>query len=84
MAERWVRASPCRDGVGRTRGLQVVVTDDNAIGLVSPPGEIAILQPREVRNLQQLLTSAVIEATHRIAEEPGESHIGECAKERHV
>lgn len=77
MADRWERDLPCRDVAGRPRGMKVVVADGNQIGLLCPPGELALMRRDEIRGLQEALTSAVIEATHREAESAGAAHVGD-------
>lgn len=73
MADRWERDLPCRDVVGRPRGMKVVLAEGNQIGLVGPPGEVTLMRRDEIRDLQHALTSAVIEVTHREAESGGPS-----------
>jgi hypothetical protein len=46
----------------------VFLSDDNLVGLRVPPGESALIPLEVVNRLQQQLTGAVIEATHRGAE----------------
>lgn len=67
MADHWVREVPCRDVARRVRGVRVFV-EDGTVVLLAPPGEVARLGPRELRLLQQVLTTASIEAAHRGAE----------------
>lgn len=65
MADRWERKLPCQDGFGRSRNLTIFVSDDNQVGIFTPPGEAAKVPPNRVQELQQALVAAAIEATHR-------------------
>lgn len=71
MTDHWVREVQCRDVARRERGLRVVV-DGGEVVVVAPPGELARLQPNELRQLQQVLATASIEAAHRGAAAVGD------------
>lgn len=70
--QRWERTMPCKDGLGRDRELRVFLSEDKdggvVIGLHTPPGESALLPPRGLSQLHDLLAAARLEATHRGAE----------------
>lgn len=65
MADRWEQKLPCQDGFSRPRNLTIFVSDDNQVGIFTPPGEAAKVPPSRVQELQQALMAAAIEATHR-------------------
>jgi hypothetical protein len=52
----------CRDTGGRPRHLQVFVTGGGDIALQSPPGEVALLAPSQIRGFQAVVTEAHIVA----------------------
>jgi hypothetical protein len=72
MTDHWVREVPCRDVALRPRRLRVFVEADGTVGMSAPPGEVAWLQPAELRQLQQILVNASIEAAHRGSEYVGD------------
>jgi hypothetical protein len=69
MADRWEQKLPCQDAHGRPRDLLIFVSEDRQVGIFTPPGDTAKLQPGQVAELQQALVAAVIKATHRGVEQ---------------
>lgn len=65
MLERWEASVPCRDRADRQRNMTVLVTEDNYVAVIAPPGELGKLTPAQLQALQQALTSAQLEAGHR-------------------
>jgi hypothetical protein len=49
-----------------------VFVEGGVVGVYAPPGEVARLQPHELRDLQQVLVNASIEAAHRGARYVGD------------
>lgn len=65
MPERWTRAMPCENGIERKGELQIAIDDRNKIVLLTPPGDAAVLDAKQIHALKQALTEAQIEATYR-------------------
>jgi hypothetical protein len=60
--EHFRREVACRDTGDRPRHLQVFVTGAGYIALQSPPGEVALLAPSQIRGFQTVVTQAHIVA----------------------
>lgn len=69
MAEQWERTITCKDALQRDRKLRVFLTQDDkggvVVGLHTPPGDVAHLQPGGLAKLHDALTAARLEAMHR-------------------
>lgn len=65
MRDAWTHTVPCHDLAGRDRYAQVVITDDNMVALVAPPGGSAVWHPGDLNRLKELITAAQLEAISR-------------------
>jgi hypothetical protein len=62
MPEPYRSQVACRDTGGRPRQLRVFVTSGGDVALQSPPGEVAVLAPSEIRVFQAVVTEAHVVA----------------------
>lgn len=65
MQDTWTRTVACRDSSGRERKVQVVITAEFNIALITPPGDSAVWHPGELPRLTEALTEAHLEAVAR-------------------
>jgi hypothetical protein len=65
MRDTWRELVPCRDGAGRKKYFQVLVTDEFNVAVITPPGDSAVWNPAEVNQLVEAFRSAQFEALQR-------------------
>lgn len=64
--EPWRRTAECQDASGRPKKLAIALTEENQIGIITPPGEVAKLGLPGGNEVRRLLTVAMLELADRL------------------
>lgn len=74
----WRQTAECKDASGRPKKLTIALTEENMIGILTPPGEVAKVDLSGGREVQRLLTLAMLELANRLG--PHVAAAGEFAR----
>jgi hypothetical protein len=61
----WSRSVRCLDWSGRDRHLVVFLTEAGDLALIAPPGEVAIIPPGRIAEVQEAFNEAHVKAIAR-------------------